>query len=402
MPRRPILSHVAALVVACAIFGSPARAQPDFAQFLAALWPDARAAGVSRASFDAAFAGISPDPQVIAAAGRQAEFNQTIGAYVAARVTPGRIAAGQRLAARHAALLARLERQTGVGRGTILAVWAMESNFGADSGGADIIRTLATFACCTGQRPGYFRDELIAALTILEAHDIAPRAMKGSWAGAMGQTQFMPSSFLAFARDGDGDGKRDIWGSAPDALASIATYLQHHDWDAGARWGYEVTLPRSFDFGRITALEGKPAADWLATGLARADGRPVPDPRAKAWLLLPAGAKGPAFLTLANYWAIKTYNVSDAYTLAVGLLADRIEGGPPLTRPFPKGEQALPRASLVAMQTKLVALGYKLDPIDGKVGPATRLALRGWQASAGLTADGYPTADLLRRLGATP
>jgi membrane-bound lytic murein transglycosylase B len=402
MLTRSILSRLAAFALALAIFGPPAHADTDFAEFLAALWPDAQAAGVSRATFDAAFAGITPDPKVIAAAGRQAEFNQTIAAYVAARVTPSRIAQGQRLAAQYSSLLDRLERRTGVDRGTILAVWAMESNFGADGGGADIIRTLASFACCTSQRPAYFRDELIAALKILEAHDIAPRAMKGSWAGAMGQTQFMPTNFLSFATDGDGDGKRDIWTSAPDALASIATYLQRHDRDRGARWGYEVVLPQAFDFRRITALEGKPAANWLATGLARADGKPVPNPGAKAWLLLPAGAKGPAFLTLVNYWAIKTYNISDAYTLSVGLLADRIEGRPPLRVPFPKGETALPRSSLLAMQKKLVALGYKLDPLDGKVGPATRLALRGWQASVGLTADGYPTAEQLRRLGATP
>ena len=276
----------------------PARASPDFAGFLTGLWPDAAAAGVSRKTFDAAFAGVTPDPKVVEASSAQPEFNQTIQGYVASRVTAARIAEGQRQARRWSVWLDRAEQRYGVDRAIILAVWAMESNFGAGTGRADTIRSLASFACCTSQRPAYFRDELLAALVILEAHDIAPRAMTGSWAGAMGQTQFMPTSFLKYAVDADGDGRRDIWGSAPDAIASIARYLQLHDWARLAPWGHEVRLPAGFDFAAITAHEGAPVASWARLGLRRADGKAFDDDRARAWLLLPAGASGPAFLTL--------------------------------------------------------------------------------------------------------
>jgi lytic murein transglycosylase len=398
MPR-PILSL--ALLIGLVLTG-PVQAAQDFQAFLQGLRPEAQAAGVSRATFDAAFAGVTPDPKVIALAAEQPEFNQTIGAYVASRVTEGRVAQGRKLARQWKPWLDRIERDYGVDRGTVLAIWAMESNFGAGSGNADIVRSLATLACCTGKRPDYFRAELIAALKILEAHDIAPRAMQGSWAGAMGQTQFMPSSFLQYAVDEDGDGHRDIWRSTPDALASIAHYLKLHDWERMAPWGTEVRLAPGFDFAAISAHEGRPVAEWVRLGVAPADGQDFPDSRARAWLLLPSGAKGPAFLTQVNYWAIKTYNISDAYTLSVGHLGDRIRGAGPMAGRWPAGEKALPRAQIQAMQRRLVALGYKLDPIDGKIGPATRAAMRGWQASVGLTADGYPTQAQLQRLGALP
>jgi lytic murein transglycosylase len=380
----------------------PAAAASDFGRFLRDLWPEAQSAGIDRATFDAAFDGIAPDPKIIALVGTQPEFNQTIWAYLSSRVTAARVKEGREQALRWKPWLDRIEAQYGVDRHSILAIWAMESNFGAGSGDADIIRSLATFACCTSRRPDYFRAELIAALQILEAHDTKPRGMTGSWAGAMGQTQFMPTSFLKYAIDADGDGKRDIWRSTPDALASIANYLRQQGWDPMARWGYEVRLPQGFDYREISRHEGAPVAAWARLGISRMDGEPLPPADRKAWLFLPAGAKGPAFLTLQNYWAIKSYNVSDAYTLSVGHLADRIRGAGPLASSWPVGDKALARAALEAMQKRLAAIGYPMDKIDGKVGPATRAALRGWQASVGLTADGYPTLAQLKQMGALP
>ena len=389
------------LAAAAALQVPGAQAQTRFETFVAGLKPDAMAAGVSEATFAAAFAGISADPKVIALAAAQPEFSQPMGDYVSGRVSAARIAQGRKLAQSWKPWLDRIEKAYGVDRYIILAIWAMESNFGTSSGGSDIIRSLATLACCTTRRPDYFRDELVAGLQILEAHDTTARSMTGSWAGALGQTQFMPSSFLKYAADADGDGRRDIWRSAPDALASIANYLARHDWDRMAPWGFEVKLPPDFAYDQITAHEGQPVAAWMRLGVARADGRAFANEEAKAWLLLPAGAEGPAFLTFLNYWGIKTYNISDSYTLSVGHLADRIRGADPLAGRWP-GDKPPSRAQLEAMQKKLDALGFPIEKIDGKVGPSTRAAVRAWQASVGLKADGYATLPLLRRMGAVP
>jgi membrane-bound lytic murein transglycosylase B len=386
--------------MALALLSAPAAfaAQP-FALFVEGLWPAARSAGVSRGTFDAAFKDVAPDPRVIGLARAQPEFNQAIWSYVNGRVGEARVRQGRQAADRYETALKRIETTYGVDRYTILAIWAMESNFGTSAGSSDIIRSLATLACCTARRPDYFRDELIAALQILEAHDIEPRSMTGSWAGAMGQTQFMPSSFLRYAADADRDGRRDIWRSAPDALASIANYLSQHGWEARAPWGYEVRLPRDFDYRSISRLDGAPASEWAKLGLERAGGGALPGGAAKGWLFLPAGARGPAFLTFQNYWVIKSYNVSDAYTLSVGHLADRIRGGGPIAAKWPVGDRPLGRARLEAMQKRLKALGFEIDTLDGKVGPSTRAAIRAWQTSVGLTADGYPTAAVLQRMG---
>ena len=396
----PAFARILFLAAMVAFVPAPhgALAADPFVTFVTALRPDALAAGVSAATFDAAFAGLVADPKVIAAAKVQPEFRQTIHVYVDGRVTPARVTQGRALAQQWRPWLDRIEKKYGVDRYVVLAIWGLETNYGPAGGNSDTIRSLATLACCTQRRPELFRAELIAALQILEAHDIAPRAMTGSWAGALGQTQFMPSSFLKYAVDMDGDGHRDIWRSVPDALASIADYLQQHDWDAMKRWGYEVRLPANFDFAAITAHEGQPVAAWEKLGIVAADGKPIAE-RGAAWLFLPAGAKGPAFLTLQNFWAIKTYNISDSYTLSIGLLADRLRGGGPLVGAWPAKEVALGRADLEALQRKLAALGHAIDKVDGKVGPSTRAALRAWQADNGILADGYPTPEMLTRLG---
>lgn len=379
---------------------SPARAD-SYLNFVTALWPRAEKAGISRETFDAAFAGLGVDPKVVSLAGTQPEFNQTIRAYVDGRLSADRIAQGKAMAQRWKSWLDKAEERYGVDRYVILAIWSLESNYGASPGNSDTVRSLTTLACCTTKRPELFRDELIDALKILQEHDITPRGMTGSWAGALGQVQFMPSSFLKYAVDMDGDGKRDIWNEEPDVIGSIANYLKLHDWDAGKRWGYEVKLPVKFDFTAINAHDGGPAGAWAKLGVARVDGKPLPDGD-KAWLFLPAGSKGPAFLTFQNYWAIKTYNISDSYTLSVGLLADRIRGIASLKGRWPTQETTLNRAQITAMQKKLKALGYPIETIDGKIGPAARAALRTWQAKAGLVADGYPTPAVLQKLSATP
>lgn len=395
MPR-----SIRILMVILAFVATPTSARADdYLAFVTALWPRAQAAGVTRDTFDAAFAGLSADPKVIALAGTQPEFSQTIHAYLDARLVQSRINQGKAMAERYKPWLDKIEAQFGVDRYVVLAIWSLESNCGASPGKFDIVRSLATLACCTQKRPDLFRDELIAALKILQEHDITPRGMTGSWAGALGQVQFMPSSFLQFAVDMDGDGKRNIWNQEPDVLGSIANYLKQHDWDAAKRWGYEVRLPADFDFTTINNHDGGPASGWAKLGVVRVDGQELPS-NSKAWLFLPAGAKGPAFLIFQNYWAIKTYNISDSYTLSVGLLADRLRGGGPLKGAWPAQEATLNRAQITAMQKRLKALGYPIDPVDGKIGPAVRTALRGWQASVGLVADGYPTPAVLQRLGA--
>jgi membrane-bound lytic murein transglycosylase B len=400
--RLRLLSSKAAgcllVLLTFAALATPARAD-NYLGFVTRLWPYAREAGVSRETFDAAFAGLEVDPKVISLAGTQPEFNQTIHAYVDGRLSANRVSQGKAMAQRWKSWLDKAEAQYGVDRYVILAIWSLESNYGAAPGDSDTIRSLATLACCTQKRPELFRDELIAALKILQEHDITPRGMTGSWAGALGQVQFMPSSFLKYAVDMDGDGKRDVWEQEPDVIGSIANYLKLHDWDAGKRWGYEVKLPAKFDFAAINAHDGGPASAWAKLGVVRVDGKALPGDD-KAWLFLPAGAKGPAFLTFQNYWAIKTYNISDSYTLSVGLLADRLRGISTLKGAWPTQETTLNRAQITAMQTKLKALGYPIDAIDGKIGPAARSALRSWQAKEGLVADGYPTPTVLQRLSA--
>ncbi|MFN8829007.1 MAG: lytic murein transglycosylase [Labrys sp. (in: a-proteobacteria)] len=400
MAARHLRCTITAILVAliASVGANPATAR-SFSDFLAELWPDAQAKGVSRAVFDAAFAGVEPDPAIIKLATSQPEFNQTMGDYLNDRVSEQRIRVGREMAQRWSTLLGQLEERFGVDRYTILAVWGLETNYGAMTGGKNVVRSLATLACCTARRPEFFRAELITALQILEAHDTDPQTMTGSWAGAMGHTQFMPSSFMKFAVDITGDGHRDIWTSVPDALASTANYLAQQGWQTGKTWGYEVKLPAGFDFLHIDRHAGKTIAVWRDLGIRRVSDRAFPRADDEAWLRVPAGANGPAFLVLRNFDAIRTYNASDAYAISVGHLADRIRGGGGFVRAWPDDEP-LSTAQRKALQQRLTDLGYPLTKIDGKIGEETRAALRAWQASAGLVADGYPTRAILRKMGA--
>jgi lytic murein transglycosylase len=364
----------------------------DFRAFLQGLWPLAKAKGVSRATFEQAFAGVSADPKIEELTRRQAEFVKPVWVYLGDAVTPQRIERGRDALRRWGPDIAAIERRTGVDRGVLLGVWGMETSFGSFTGGRDVIRSLATLAHMR-YRGTYFRDELVTALVILQQGHVARADMKGSWAGAMGQTQFMPSSFMRYAVDGDGDGRKDIWTSVPDALASTANYLRRHGWRPGEAWGYEVTLPGGFHFGLLSAGFRK----WAAQGVRRADGGPLPS-SGHASLFLPAGAGGPAFLVTENFDVIKSYNASDAYALGVAHLGDRVEGGPALAGVWPLDQPPLGRTERVELQTRLSRLGYDVGEPDGRLGSRTRDALRRFQATAGLPPDGYASSRALEAL----
>lgn len=368
-----------------------------FAAFIARLWPDAEARGISRTTFDAAFAGITgPDPDILGRTRRQGEFGRPVWDYLVGAVSPGRIARGQAEAARLAKTLSAIEARFGVPRWIVLAFWGVESDFGASGGTVPTIRALATLAEA-GFRGTLFRDELLAALAILQRGDVTPERMKGSWAGAMGQVQFLPSSVLNHAVDFDGDGHRDIWGSQADALASIAAYLKNLGWDPALSWGYEVILPAGFDLARYRG----DIAEFTRRGLRRSDGKPLPGAGTGS-LFLPGGLGGPVFLITGNFEVIRAYNTADSYALAVGHLADRLASGPTLAAPWPTKAARLDKAGLEAMQTALRGLGFYAGEADGRAGPKLREAVRQYQIDQGLPADGYATPALLERLRATP
>jgi membrane-bound lytic murein transglycosylase B len=367
---------------------------PEFRRFVEALWPEARARGVSRATFERAFAGLSPDPKILALTHQQSEFVRPIWDYLGGAVSSGRLERGRVMAARYASTLAAVERTYGVPRTVVLGVWGMETNFGSFTGSTDVVRALATLAYAR-YRGDFFRGELLAALQILQRDHIDRRAMRGSWAGAMGQTQFMPSSFLRYAVDGDRDGRRDIWASVPDALASTANYLRQKGWERSLPWGFEVRLPQDFDFRN----DRHAFAGWHKLGVRRADGKALP-PHGEGALFLPAGANGPAFLVTDNYAVIKAYNSSDAYALAVAHLGDRLTGGRPIAAAWPVHEPPLGREQREEVQRRLAALGHYEGDADGRLGSKTRAALRAFQLRRGLKPDGYATVVVLRELRA--
>ncbi len=364
------------------------------AGFVAALRPAAEARGVAPATFDAAFAGVAPDPAVAALTRRQAELNKPTGAYLAAAVTPARVAAGPRDAG---ALPRRPRAPSSAASACRARCWwrsgGSRRNYGAAPGTKDVLRSMATLGAM-GYRADLYRDELLAALEILQRGEAARDQLRGSWAGAMGQPQFMPSSFLKYAVDWHGDGRRDIWGDAPDALASIAAFLRGQGCTPGQPWGFEVRLPEGFDIG----AEGRaPFPAWAARGVTRADGGAMPED-GTGILYFPAGAAGPAFLATANFTVIKTYNSSDSYVLAVGTLADRMAGGPPVAAAWPTAAP-IGRDDRVALQARLAALGLPVDDRAGRISLTLRDAIRAAQKRLGLVPDGNPTAALVRALG---
>jgi len=370
--------------------------QQRFADWVMAFRATARVAGIDEETLRVAFADVHYLPRVVELDRAQPEFLRTVWGYLDSAVSPQRVARGQEKLLQFRVEADAAAARYGVPPNIVVAIWGAESNYGGNFGNIPTIDALATLAF-EGRREEWARGQLLAALKILQNGDIDRAQMIGSWAGAMGQTQFLPSVFLAHAVDADGDGRRDIWGSMADVMASTANFLAHSGWQADQPWGVEVQLPPGFDVGRADAALRQPTAQWLAEGLRSMDGASLPE-LTDATLVLPAGAGGPAFLVGPNFRAILRYNNSTSYALSVGLLAQRLAGGPGVQAPWPRDLPALTRTQLQALQTALNERGFASGTPDGLMGPATRDGLRRYQRSVGLPADGYPTLDLLQRL----
>jgi membrane-bound lytic murein transglycosylase B len=368
--------------------------QAGFQHYVEGLWPAAKARGVSRATFNEAFQGVSPDAKIVALTRKQSEFVRPIWDYINGAISAQRLKRGQEMASEWSKTLGAIERTYGVPRSVVLGVWGMETNFGSFTGSIYVVRALATLAY-TGYRGDFFEKELLTALQILEAEHVERDRMLGSWAGAMGQTQFMPTSFMKYAVDGNRDGRRDIWSSVPDAMASTANYLRQHGWKPGLPWGFEVKLPQRFDYRNLK----RNFAGWQSLGLRRMDGKPMPR-SGEASLFLPGGANGPAFLVTENYNVIKAYNSSDAYAMGVAHLGDRLMGGLPIQGAWPKKEPMLDKDQRQELQALLSGLGFYQGEADGKLGSKTRDAVRNFQLRRGLVPDGYADYAVLRELRA--
>jgi membrane-bound lytic murein transglycosylase B len=374
---------------------SPAPAHRGFATWIEGFRPRALRAGIRGDTFDRAFAGVAYDGEIVARDRRQPEFTRAIWDYLDSAVSDTRIANGRARLAADGAVLAAVEARLGVEKEVVAAIWGLESGYGSYRGSTPVIGALATLAF-DGRRGAFFEEQLIAALRIVQSGDVVPARMTGSWAGAMGHTQFIPTSYLAYAVDFGGDGRRDIWGDDPaDALASAANYLARHGWTRGQPWGVEVRLPAGLD-ARVAGSR-RSIAEWRAAGLVLADGGRLPD-HGPAALFLPAGLRGPAFLTFDNFRVIKRYNNADSYALAVGHLADRLAGAGPIRAAWPRGDRPLTRDEREELQRLLTARGYDTGGIDGRIGPATLAAIRAFQAAAGMAPDGYVSLELLMRL----
>src|ERR1700722_10293322 len=366
MWRRAVLGLVLLLASAAA----NGETGNSFAAFLEGLWPDAANKGITRATFDMAFAGMTADAAVLAAMHREPEYGKPFGAYLAGLASPSRIATGLRKSMQWAVTLRAVEDKFGVDQSILVSIWGIESSFGEGEQRWDVFRSIATLAQAGFQQP-LFRDELFAALKILHDGHIARREFVGSWAGAMGQPQFLPSSYLKYAVDFDGDGKADIWRSVPDVLGSIANYLQKSGWRPELPWGFEVAVPAQFDY----RLSRGTLAEWSQRGLRRADGRALPA-AGHAILFFPSGAAGPAFLVTDNFDVLKRFNNSDAYALAVGVLADRLHGLPGIRAAWPADDVQASRRERIALEHRLAALSYKVGGFDGHLDFEMRDAIR--------------------------
>ena len=393
----PQASTSAPVKVGSASAGSDtAEHQQQFARWVEDFRNSARTAGIDEATLHSAFDKVSWLPRVIELDRSQPEFSRALWDYLDTALAAPRMARGREQLLQRRAQADAAATRYGVPAAVLIAIWGMESDYGRNVGDIPTIDALATLGF-EGRRADWARIQLLSALRILQNHDIERARMVGSWAGAMGQTQFLPSNFLAYAVDGDGDGRRDLWDSVPDVLASTANFLARSGWQAGQAWGLEVRLPQGFDYARADPALRQTAAQWMAEGVQAMDGTRLPA-LADSTLLLPAGARGPAFLVGPNFRVLLRYNNAISYGLAVSLLAQQLQGGPGVQAAWPRDLQMLTRSQLLALQAALNARGFDSGTPDGMMGPSTQRGLRAYQRSQGLPADGYPSQELLRRL----
>lgn len=401
MKKRSIPRQILCALGCALALSAHADETPDFATWLAQFSEEARAQDISQATLDAALTGLQPLPEVIALDQRQPEFIQTFWTYLDKRLSPWRIERGQALLLEHKALLEEVRARHGIPPSVLVAFWGLETNYGAYLGNHSIPAALATLAF-DPRRAGFFRRELLQSLRIIDAGHVAAADMKGSWAGAMGQMQFMPSTYLRYAVDGDGDGHKNLWLSLPDAFHSAGHFLRELGWKPGELWGREVRLPARFDWESAHPKVKKPVNDWAKLGVTQADGTPLPGSDMVGAILLPQGQAGPAFLVYRNFEVIMNWNRSVNYALAVGLLSDRLLGLPEVRNGRDADNRALSVEQVLAMQQLLAAHGLDVGEPDGLPGPRTRSAIRAWQKTAGLPVDGYASVALLERLQAAP
>lgn len=397
MTSRPLL-----LAAALAAFSLPLSAAADeaaFASCLAKLRGEAAAKGVRGDTFDTHTAALAPDMAVIGFLDAQPEFVTPIWDYLAALVDEERVADGRAMLAQWKEVLAEVERRYGVDAETVVAVWGVESNYGRNFGSRPLLTSLSTLSCF-GRRQAFFRGEFFTTLKILQEGHVAPERLTGSWAGAFGHTQFMPSTFMRLAVDFDGDGRRDLIDSVPDALASTANFLKRAGWRSALPWGFEVRLPRGMDTSDAGRRNKQPITDWAARGVRRADGSALPAGGAPAGLMLPAGREGPAFLVTRNFDALYSYNAAESYGLAIAHLSDRLRGGAPFATAWPTDDPGLSRAERRELQQLLIARGHDIGEADGMIGARTREALQREQAALGLPADGRAGRRALQALRA--
>jgi lytic murein transglycosylase len=369
----------------------------NFDRCVAGMWPDAARRGITEDNFKRFTAGLTPDLRIMDLLDAQPEFTKSIWDYLDILVNDNRLAKGKEILAQYKAQFDTTEKAYGVDRYIIAAIWGIESNYSTQIGDRSVLQSTATLACI-GRRQAYFKDEFLAALEILNHGDLRPEQLHGSWAGAFGATQFMPTAFKRYAVDADGDGKRDVVDDAADLIASTANNLKKDGWQTGQSWGYEVVVPKDFNYMNADRAKMMTMTQWAQLGIKRASNQPFPHPTDKAYLLAPAGAAGPGFLMLQNFRVIMKYNPAEAYALAIGHFADRLRGGAPFIQPWPRQERELSRAERLELQQLLAQRGFYKGTPDGQFGGETRQALRNFQASIGTPADGFATADVLEKL----
>jgi lytic murein transglycosylase len=372
-------------------------AAANFDNCVASMWPDAARRNISQESFQRFTTGLTPDLRIMDLLDAQPEFTKSIWDYLDILVNDNRLAKGREVLTKYKAQFDATEKAYGVDRYAIAAIWGIESNYSTQMGDRNVLQSTATLAC-VGRRQSYFRDEFLSALEILHRGDLRPEQMRGSWAGAFGPTQFMPTAFKRFAVDADGDGRRDVVDDPADLIASTANNLKKDGWQTGQSWGYEVAVPQGFNYMLADRAKAMTMAQWEKLGVKRANGQPFPQGADKAYLLAPAGAQGPGFLMLQNFRVIMKYNPAEAYALAIGHFADRLRGGPPFVQAWPRQERELSRAERLELQQLLAQRGFYQGTPDGQFGGQTREALRGFQASIGAPSDGFASSDVLERL----